>query len=166
MKEEYIDQENMNGTSSVKIEPGYEIKSEYYHRMDRLFRPQDNEVALFQLPDTLPQKLPDVEEGIRDNIDDDGSRVKLGPQLSSLEHFNEGLIGKLVRYKSGKTKLMIGDYVYDVETAITTGFQQNVVSISANPQQRSANMYSIGEINLKYNVIPDWNWLLDKLTTS
>lgn len=166
MNEECTDQASMNGTTSVKLEPGYEIKSEYYHRMDRLFHPEDNEVALFQLPDTLPQKLPDEEEGIKENVEDDESGVKLEPKLSSLNHLSEGLIGKLIRYKSGKTKLLIGEYVYDVETAITTGFQQNVVSISANPQQRSANMYSIGEIHLKYNLIPDWNWLLDKLTTS
>jgi len=156
----------MNGIASVKVEPGLEPKTEYYHRMDRLFRPESNEVVLFQLPDTLPQKLPDEEEGIKANVEDDASILKPEPKLSSLEHFSEGLIGKLIRYRSGKTKLMIGDYLYDVETAISTNFQQNAVSISSNPQERSANMYSIGEIHSKYNIIPDWNWLFDKLATS
>ncbi|KAL7052137.1 hypothetical protein ACKWTF_004782 [Chironomus riparius] len=158
------DQASTNGIPSVKVEPGFELKTEYYHRMDRLFRPESNEVALFQMPDALPQKLPDDEEAIRENADDEASKVKPMQKLSSLEHFSEGLIGKLVRYRSGKTKLMIGDYVYDVETAIPIDYQQNVVSISSNPQERSANMYSIGEIHGKYNVIPDWHWLFDKLT--
>lgn len=148
------------------MEPGLEPKTEYYHRMDRLFRPEPNEVVLFQLPDTLPQKLPDEEEGIKTNVEDEATKLKPEPKLSSLEHFSEGLIGKLIRYRSGKTKLMIGDYMYDVETAISTNFQQNAVSISSNPQERSANMYSIGEIHSKYNIIPDWNWLFDKLATS
>ncbi|XP_070501917.1 DNA-directed RNA polymerase III subunit RPC4 [Chironomus tepperi] len=164
VKNECIDE--ANGIPSVKVEPGLELKSEFYHRMDRLFRPESNEVVLFQLPDTLPQKLPDEEEGVSQSTEDEASIAKPVQKLSSLEHFSEGLIGKLVRYRSGKTKLMIGDYMYDVETAISTGFQQNVVSISSNPQERSANMYSIGEIHAKYNVIPDWNWLFDKLATS
>jgi DNA-directed RNA polymerase III subunit RPC4 len=161
LKTEPSDLSSTNGISAVKMEPGFELKTEYYHRMDRLFRPESNEVALFQMPDALPQKLPDAEET---NTDDEASKVKPVLKLSSLEHFSEGLIGKLVRYRSGKTKLMIGDYVYDVETAIPIDYQQNVVSISSNPQERSANMYSIGEIHGKYNVIPDWHWLFDKLT--
>lgn len=152
-----------NGSPEIKIEPGMRRpKTEYFHRMDKLFHPDANQVVLFQMPDTLPQKLPEEDIINREHVK--GKHAKARPfKLSSLEHFNEGLIGKLIRYRSGKTKLMIGDYMYDVDTAIPTEFRQNAVSISSNPQQRSANMYSLGEIHAKYHIIPDWNWFFDRI---
>lgn len=152
-----------NGNAAIKIEPGTELKSELYHKMDKLFNVDPNHVVLFQMPDNLPQKLPDEEEETRSKEEDEDAAKVKPLKLSSLEHFNEGLIGKLIRHRSGKTKLMIGDYMYDVDNAIFTEFQQHAVSINANPQERSANMYSLGEIDAKYNVIPDWNWLFDKV---
>lgn len=151
----------LNTINGIKEEPESLFKSESFRQ---LFRPDANQAVLFQLPDMLPQKLPDDEEEVMNKGEDTETKA-VPPKLSSLEHFSEGVIGKLIRYRSGKVKLMIGDYLYDIDNAISTDFQQHAVSISSNPQERSANMYSLGEITAKYNVIPDWNWLFDKVMT-
>jgi DNA-directed RNA polymerase III subunit RPC4 len=86
------------------------------------------------------------------------------PNLCSLEHLDEGLVGKLVRYKSGKTKLVLGDTVYDVDLGLASDFQQHAVTINSNASERSASMYSLGPINAKFNVSPDWIHLFHKMT--
>lgn len=120
--------------------------------MDKLFDALPSEFMLFQLPDTLPGRAPEPTE------------PSSKPNLCSLEHLEEGPIGKLVRYKSGRTKLVIGDTVYDVDLGLTSDFQQHAATINANAAERSANVYSLGQINAKYNVTPDWVHLFHKMT--
>lgn len=151
----------LNGVTSIKIEPGLELKSEEFHRMDKLFDSLPNEFMLFQMPDTLPGRAPESMD--TENADSASSKPN-APNLCSLDHLEEGLVGKLVRYKSGKTKLVLGDTVYDVDLGLTSDFQQNAVTINANPAERSANVYSLGKINAKYNVTPDWIHLFHKMT--
>lgn len=140
----------MNGTT-IKTESGVEVKSEAFHRFDKLFDASQSDYMLFQLPDTLPGRAPEAMEPTAQN-------------LCSLEHLDEGLVGKLVRYKSGKTKLVLGDMVYDVDLGLTSDFQQHAVTINANTSERSANVYSLGQINAKFNVTPDWIHLFHKMT--
>lgn len=142
------------------MEPGCEAKSEAFHRMDNLFDASPNEFVLFQLPDTLPGRAPEPME-----TDQNASTSKpQNPNLCSLEHLEEGLIGKLVRYKSGKTKLVLGDTVYDVDLGLSSEFTQHAVTINANSAERSASVNSLGQINAKYNVTPDWIHLFHKMT--
>lgn len=128
--------------------------------MDQLFEATPNEFMLFQLPDTLPGRAPDAV----DSQESTSSSKPKGPNLCSLEHLEEGLVGKLVRYKSGKTKLVLGDAYFDVDLGLTSDFQQNAVTINANTTERSANVHSLGPINAKYNVSPDWIHLFHKMT--
>lgn len=128
--------------------------------MDKLFDTSPNEFMLFQMPDTLPGRAPDAENGASTST----AKPQAPPPLCSLEHLEEGLVGKLVRYKSGRTKLVLGETVYDVDLGLTSEFQQNAVTINANPSERSANIYSLGSINAKYNVTPDWVHLFHKMT--
>lgn len=39
-------------------------------------------------------------------------------------HLQEGPVGKILRYKSGKTKLVLGEARYDIEIGLNTGFLQ------------------------------------------
>lgn len=41
-----------------------------------------------------------------------------------MKHLNEGLVGKIVRYKSGKTKLVLGQTRFDMELGIEPGLLQ------------------------------------------
>lgn len=130
--------------------------------MDKLFDNSPNEFMLFQMPDSLPGRAPDAMD--TQNSDSASASKPQTPNLCSLEHLEEGLVGKLVRYKSGKTKLVLGDTVYDVDLGLTSDFQQNAVTINANTTERSANVYSLGPINGKYNITPDWLSLFHKMT--
>lgn len=131
--------------------------------MDQMFSTFPHQFMLFQLPDTLPGRTPDTES---EDVKEQQSSIKLpNRNLCSLEQFQEGLIGKLVRYKSGKNKLVLGDMVYDLDVGLNPDFQQNAVTINANREERSANMYSLGQIQAKYNVTPDWNHLFHKINS-
>lgn len=149
--------------TTIKIEPGLDFKSEAFQRMDQLFEATPNEFMLFQLPDALPGRAPDPFDSQGSSSNSPSSKPKI-QNLCSLEHLEEGLIGKLVRYKSGKTKLVLGDIQFDVDLGLTSDFQQNAVTINANPTERSANVYSLGPVNGKYNVSPDWIHLFHKMT--
>lgn len=132
--------------------------------MDQLFEATtQSEFMMFQLPDTLPGRISEDSQPSTSANDPDQSEPK-GSKLCSLENLDEGRIGKLVRYKSGKTKLVLGDIVYDVDLGLTSDFQQHAVTINSNTTQRSANLYSLGPINAKYNVTPDWIHLFHKMT--
>lgn len=44
-----------------------------------------------------------------------------------MRQLEEGLLGKVVRYKSGKTKLLIGSTRYDVDLGMEPGLLQVIV---------------------------------------
>lgn len=160
----YESSEDSLKTNGITIKTGADI--EMKPEMDRIFTAQSNQLMLFQFPDSLPGRLPEEEEENNDMKEEQSplySKSKT-PKLCSLDHLDEGLIGKLVRHRSGKIKLMLGDSVFDIEAGLSSDFQQNAVTINTNVQQRSANMYSLGEVKAKFNVTPDWNWLFSKMT--
>lgn len=146
---------------TIKTEPGLELKSQAYHEMDTLFDAPPDEFVLFQMPDALPGRAPEASETPQAST----STNQQTPTLCSLEHLEEGLVGKLVRYKSGKTKLVLGETVYDVNLGLAADFQQNAVTINTNSTERSANLFSLGQINAKFNVTPDWIHLFQKMTS-
>jgi RNA polymerase III RPC4 len=154
------DNSQINGMT-IKSEPGVAVKSEAFHLMDKLFDANPNEFMLFQMPDTLPGRAP---EAMDSSVPSTSTSKPQEPNLCSLEHLDEGLVGKLVRYKSGKTKLVLGDTVYDVDLGLASDFQQHAVTINSNASERSASMYSLGPINAKFNVSPDWIHLFHKMT--
>lgn len=86
------------------------------------------------------------------------------PKLYSLPNVDEGLIGKIIRHRSGRTKFMLGDAVYNIERGVSSEFQQNVVVIDSRVDERSTNIYNLGPIKAKFVLSPDWNWLFQKVT--
>lgn len=83
-----------------------------------------------------------------------------------MNHLQDGQIGKFVRYKSGKTKLILGESQFDVELGIDPGFLQEVISISTNTQERSGKMIDLGPVQAKLNISPDWDFMFNKLGAS
>lgn len=130
--------------------------------MDKLFHAPPDEFVLFQMPDSLPGRAPDSADTSQNST---STNQPAAPTLCSLEHLEEGLVGKLVRYKSGKTKLVLGETVYDVDLGLSADFQQNAVTINTNSTERSANLYSLGQIKEKFNVTPDWIHLFQKMSS-
>lgn len=78
----------------------------------------------------------------------------------TMEQLDEGLIGRMVRYRSGKTKLILGDSKFDIDLGIEPGLLQEVISLTTNCTERSGNMINLGQIAAKFNAIPDWEFML------
>jgi DNA-directed RNA polymerase III subunit RPC4 len=120
-----------------------------------------SELMIFQLPDSLPGRLTEKDDD--DSATSEPAQKSAKSNLCSLESIDEGLIGKIVRYKSGKTKLILGESIYNVQRGLSSDFNQNVISYDTNEEQRSGTFYNLGPIEAKFTVSPDWNWLFQKL---
>lgn len=86
------------------------------------------------------------------------------PKLYSLPNVDEGLIGKIIRYRSGKTKFLLGDAAYEITRGASSDFISNVVLIESRAEERSTNIYNFGPIKSKFVCSPDWNWLFQKIS--
>lgn len=78
-----------------------------------------------------------------------------------LTDIEDGLIGKMVKYASGKRKIILGDTVFDIDMGMEPGFLQEVVSITSNDDERSASMVSLGKVAANLVISPDWNKLIN-----
>lgn len=74
---------------------------------------------------------------------------------------DEGMVGRIVRYKSGKVKLILNDTPFNLDLGMDPGFVQDVVSIHTNTTERSGKMINLGQVNAKFTAIPDWKHLLE-----
>lgn len=137
--------------------------------MERLVDAKPKDFMIIQLPDTLPGRLPEKteneEEKLKMNSAEQSSlNIKSKPlNLCSLNDVEEGVIGKIVRYRSGKTKLLLGESEYNIEHGLSTDFQQSIFTVNTNTEERSANFYNFGSITSKLTVSPDWEWLFTKI---
>lgn len=57
----------------------------------------------------------------------------------TMRQLDDGLLGKIVRYKSGKTKLLIGTTRYDLNLCLEPGMMQASLNFLFSPSQISAN---------------------------
>lgn len=77
-----------------------------------------------------------------------------------MAQLDEGRVGRLIRYKSGRIKLILGESKFDIGTGIDPGHLQEIVSINTNSAERSGNMINLGQVNAKFSAIPDWEFIL------
>lgn len=84
------------------------------------------------------------------------------PKHSVLQQLEEGQIGKILRYKSGRVKLLLGDTRFDLDMGLESGFLQELMSISSNREQRSGDMINLGTIQAKLKATPDWVHLFEQ----
>uniref|UniRef100_A0A182NSF5 DNA-directed RNA polymerase III subunit RPC4 n=1 Tax=Anopheles dirus TaxID=7168 RepID=A0A182NSF5_9DIPT len=152
----------------VKTETLAEPKQDPFSTVDNLMsEAQPNKIFLLQLPDALPGKC-----DTGDTRTANGGDVKLeatangedGPQYCTVRDLAEGCIGKIIRYRSGKVKLMLGEIMFDISLGMDTGFLQELVSINTNQAERSGNIINISTINTKLNASPDWEYLFKNST--
>lgn len=81
----------------------------------------------------------------------------------TMANLEEGRIGRLVRYRSGRTKLFLGDSQFDIDLGINPNLLQQVVSIAHNQTERSGNVTELGKINAKLSAVPDWESMLNNI---
>ncbi|XP_017491869.1 PREDICTED: DNA-directed RNA polymerase III subunit RPC4 isoform X1 [Rhagoletis zephyria] len=132
-----------------------------------------SQLLLLQLPDALPCEG-DVEEVADKTLQDKKASAdtpstsqnppasKPPPKRISLKEMEEGKIGKLLRYKSGKVKLVFGNTYFDLNMGMETGFLQDLMSINTNREERSGNMINLGPIQAKLTATPDWEHLMEQ----
>uniref|UniRef100_A0A182PP91 DNA-directed RNA polymerase III subunit RPC4 n=1 Tax=Anopheles epiroticus TaxID=199890 RepID=A0A182PP91_9DIPT len=129
---------------------------------------QTNKIFLLQLPDALPGKSDDGNKRGGTNGEDSKSETPATgeetPQYCTVRDLAEGYIGKIIKYRSGKVKLKLGEIMFDISLGMDTGFLQELVSINTNPVERSGNMINISTINTKLNASPDWEYLFKSST--
>lgn len=123
------------------------------------------QLLLLQLPDSLPCVGDEDDEPAKPK-EEGGGEEEPEPKRTYLRHLNDGQIGKLVRYKSGKCKLLLGDTSFNVELGMESGFLQDLMSVTTNREERSGNMINLGPIHAKLSATPDWEFLLEKSNSS
>lgn len=129
------------------------------------------QLFLIQLPDTLPGQGNEVVEvkktdGGTTTEERDGNEADAEAETSNfclMKGLQEGLAGKFIRYKSGKTKLVLGNTRFDADLGLEPGFLQEVVSVRTNAVERSGDMINLGKINAKVNISPDWEEMFQTL---
>lgn len=133
--------------------------------VDELVSRTKAQLLLLQLPDSLPCVGEEDEEPAKPK-EEGGGEEEQEPKRTYLRHLNEGQIGKLVRYKSGKCKLLLGDTSFNVELGMESGFLQDLMSVTTNREERSGNMINLGPIQAKLSATPDWENLLENSQSS
>ncbi|ALC45003.1 CG5147 [Drosophila busckii] len=125
---------------------------------------QAAQLFIMQLPDVLPCVSDADEEPTERAAAANGAAEQPSspapPAVSSkhsvLKQLEEGQIGKILRYRSGRVKLLLGDTHFDLDMGLESGFLQELMSISSNREQRSGNMINLGPIQAKLKATPDW----------
>jgi hypothetical protein len=74
-----------------------------------------------------------------------------------LSELPDGYLGKILVYKSGKIKLRIGNFLYDVTSGTPMSFHQEVAVFS--PDNKAC--YSLGDISGRMLITPDLDQLLN-----
>lgn len=81
--------------------------------------------------------------------------------MCTMNNAEDGQIGRLVRYRSGKTKLIINDVQFDIALGINPNHLQEIISIDTDVDRRTSDMVNIGQIGANLCAVPDWesiNW--------
>ncbi|XP_030372791.1 DNA-directed RNA polymerase III subunit RPC4 [Scaptodrosophila lebanonensis] len=130
-----------------------------------------SQIFLMQLPDVLPCVSDDpsdvaTEDSKKDiGLSPDSSDMPASPATSNqstaprhsvLKQLEEGQIGKILRYRSGRVKLVLGETRFDLDMGLESGFLQELMSVTANREERSGDMINLGPIQAKLKATPDW----------
>ena len=116
---------------------------------------------------SLPQlkKIPGANTDPGAHPEDDDPRKEDGgeegaphPFKSQAKEIPSGTVGKLVVYKSGKMRMKIGAFVYDVAAGADCSFLQNVVAVDIDGQKASV----LGDISKRFVVSPNVDLLLSE----
>lgn len=113
----------------------------------------------FQLPDALPGYGPEPEPA---DSAESQETSQIHDNLCTMRNLEEGQIGRLVRYRSGKTKLLLGNTKFDIDLGIDPNLMQEAVSTQIDTD-RTGQMINLGQINAKLSVVPDWEFLLNNI---
>lgn len=154
-----------------------------------------SQLFIMQLPNVLPCVTDDADESAaasaeqpqsqadQVNNTSGASSASIGTSKASvLQQLEEGQIGKIIRYRSGRVKLLLGETRFDLDMGLESGFlqvgsntfcsigqslnvtvfPQELMSIECNREQRSGDMINLGPIQAKLKATPDWVHLFEQ----
>ncbi|XP_072933143.1 DNA-directed RNA polymerase III subunit RPC4 isoform X2 [Epargyreus clarus] len=157
----------------VEDEPKIDVKEVFEDtNVVNLLRSEKPTLMLLQLPDTLP--------GRGGSSEDDAPRRKPAhndPSTSSatdagdkkmdnrcrLSDLEEGRIGKLLVHRSGRVTFALGDTMFEMCSGTKAAFHQEVVSMAVDETSRSANLISLGPLQHKLNITPEWETMFSTM---
>lgn len=135
----------------------------YPDTLDELFASVEQQLFVMQLPDTLPGHGPDLEPAESAEAECHAAdEAKLNPLASfcTAQQLDDGLVGRVVRRRSGKIQMLLGDVVYNLSVGIDPGWLQEVMSVqTTDADRRHGSLNNLGQIGAKLNVTPDWERL-------
>lgn len=122
--------------------------------------PTNEEPFAKQVPDALPGH--GAEQEPADSAESQNPS-KTETNFCTMANLEEGQIGRLVRYRSGRTKLLLGESIFDIDLGIDPNLMQEVVSVTTNSTERSGNVTDLGRINAKLSAVPDWESMFNNI---
>lgn len=84
-------------------------------------------------------------------LDRDFSKMNLGVPGTVVNEKEGVFLGKLIRYKSGKIKMKIGDNTFDINPGLKGEFYQEILAVDKDRREAS----SLTKIQEKFVVKPD-----------
>lgn len=144
---------------------------------ENIYSPNDSlfvgnkEMFLLQLPSELPINMVQSSVAKKEESSDDSDNKKSAnvnnnnnnanttnnnSNIKSISNIEEGRIGKLKLFKSGKIKLQIGSYYYDIHPGTECSFLQQIMVVSPDTKQ----CYQLGDLHKQYICIPDFEKML------
>ncbi|XP_034480741.1 DNA-directed RNA polymerase III subunit RPC4 [Drosophila innubila] len=178
-KEESLDITQDLQSLHMAAQSGLEEPPAQYGRYPRsigaFLEATQSQIFVMQLPNVLPcvtddaDDVPAAKEQPAPSTSTDRSNSPIpsttavnAPKHSVLHQLEEGQIGKILRYKSGRVKLLLGDTRFDLDMGLESGFLQELMSVSSNREQRSGDMINLGTIQAKLKATPDWVHLFEQ----
>ncbi|XP_073959850.1 uncharacterized protein isoform X2 [Choristoneura fumiferana] len=133
------------------------VKQEVFEENDvvNLLKAEQPTLILLQLPDTLPgrgnsEPEPSTSSG------DASEEAPPADNRCRLADLEEGRIGSLRVHQSGRVTLALGDTIFEVSAGTKAAFHQEAVAVTSDEASRSADIVSLGALQHKLNLMPDW----------
>ncbi|KAH6818357.1 hypothetical protein C2S51_001960 [Perilla frutescens var. frutescens] len=108
----------------------------------------------------LPAMLPATAQSADPQVPESSNGSEKSQKLCKLESLQEGLIGKMLVYKSGAVKLKLGDTIYDVSAGLNCLFAQDVVAVNAEMKY----CCNLGELSKRAVATPDIDGMLEAMS--
>jgi len=115
--------------------------------------PPEGTLVYFQLPGELPV----FTNSVRESVDQQGSSKNPAQMVSDIDDLPEGFIGRLQIMSTGRTRFILGENTFDVDTGRPVGFRQELYAVNTD----NATLTNMGPIHNKFVITPDIEYLIE-----
>ncbi|XP_042055482.1 uncharacterized protein LOC121800009 isoform X1 [Salvia splendens] len=140
---EILDKEEFDGDEGTAVPE--ENATNAAKELGLLDKSLENNMFFLQLPKMLPGIAQSADSEVPEH-QNNGSPSRgevISQNLTTLDSLPQGLIGKMLVYKSGAVKMRIGNAIYNVTAGMKCMFSQDIVAINAEKKL----CCNLGELN-------------------